>query len=361
VGILLQRSADGGPWEDVTVLPAGTTIYTDTDVLDDTSYAYRVQVLDSAGNDSDFTTTPASGRSLPALPQPPTLHSVTAVAADALTLAWSSPAGDVVTGYRIERSGSAGGRFEVVLQTGGGITLTHDTGLAPGTTYYYRVVALNDTGASNPSAVRSGTTRRLTLAAPQNVRATLLPDGRVEITWAAGPNAASTVLEYTEGGADEYLPLATTGASGPYSHYPGEPNTYAYRLKFVLGDAESAYTETGVVVIEERQLIYLPLVVARQCPIPSTPPTATCSANSRPWHPPIPPSPATWSSATRSTARATSSPSRSLTTSPPRRTSRPGPSPASSTAASKWGCASSSTWPRSWPMSTAPILTSRTG
>jgi hypothetical protein len=264
VGILLQRSADGGPWEDVTVLPAGTTIYTDTDVLDDTSYAYRVQVLDSAGNDSDFTTTAASGRSLPPLPQPPTLHSVTAVAADALALQWSSSAGDVVTGYRIERSGSAGGRFEVVLQTGGGITLTHDTGLTPGTTYYYRVVALNDTGASNPSAVRSGTTRRLTLAAPQNVRATLLADGRVEITWAAGPNVASTALEYTEGGADEYLPLATIGPAGPYSHYPGEPNTYAYRLKFVLGDAESAYTETGVVVIEEGQLIYLPLIVARR-------------------------------------------------------------------------------------------------
>jgi hypothetical protein len=72
------------------------------------------------------------------------------------------------------------------------------------------------------------------------------------------------VLEYTEGGADEYLPLATTGASGPYSHYPGEPNTYAYRLKFVQRDAESDYAETGVVVIEERQLIYLPLVVARR-------------------------------------------------------------------------------------------------
>ncbi|MBM4461678.1 MAG: fibronectin type III domain-containing protein, partial [Chloroflexi bacterium] len=153
MGILLQRSADGGPCEDVTVLPTGTAIYTDTDVLEDASYAYRVQALDSAGNDSDCTTTAVSGRSLPALPQPPTLHSVTAVAADALALQWSSPAGDVVTSYRLERSGSAGGRFDVVLQTGGGITLTHDTGLAPGATYYYRVAALNDTGASTPSAV----------------------------------------------------------------------------------------------------------------------------------------------------------------------------------------------------------------
>ncbi len=262
-GILLQRSADGGPWEDVAVLPPGTTVYTDTAVLEDAGYAYRVQVLDSAGNDSDFTATPAGGRSLPPLPRPPTLHSVTAVAADTLALAWSSPAGDVVTGYRIERSTSAGGPFQVALQTGGGITLAHDAGLAPGTTYYYRVVALNGTGASGPSAVRSGTTRRLTLPAPQNVAATLLADGRVEITWTAGPAGVSTAIEFTEGGVDGYGPLATVGAAGPYRHTPGEPNTYAYRLKFVQDDAESGYAETGVVIIRggERRRIYLPLLL----------------------------------------------------------------------------------------------------
>lgn len=263
VGILLQRSADGGPWEDVAVLPAGTSVYTDTGVLENTSYAYRVQVLDSAGNDSDYTATAASGRSLPPLPPPPTLQGVTAVSADTLALEWSSPAGDVVTEYRIERSGSAGGPFEVALQTGGGITTTHDTGLAPGTTYYYRVVAINGTGASGPSAVRSGTTRRLALPAPQNVAATLLADGRVEINWTAGPVGAATAIEFTEGGVDGYRPLAMVGAAGPYRHAPGEPNTYVYRLKFVQGDAESEYTETGVVVIgvRERAHLYLPLVL----------------------------------------------------------------------------------------------------
>lgn len=258
VGILLQRSADGGPWEDVATLPPGTTVFTDTGVLENESYAYRVQVLDSAGNDSDFTNTPGSSHSLPPLPQTPTLQSVTAAAADALTLTWSSPAADVVTGYRIERSDSAGGPFATALEASGGVTQTLDVELTARTTYFYRVIALNDTGESNPSAIGSGTTRQQTLAAPQNVIATLL-DGWVQFSWDAGPAGAATAIEVSEPGVQGYQHLATAEAAGPYSSYPGEIGVYAYRLKFVLGNAESAYTDAGTVSIAGEQL-YLPLI-----------------------------------------------------------------------------------------------------
>ncbi len=260
VGILLQRSADGGPWEDVATLPPGTTVFTDTGVLENDNYAYRVQVLDAAGNDSDFTNTPGSSHSLPPLPQTPTLQGVTAVSAEALSLQWSSPAAAVVTGYRIERSNSAGGPFAAVLEASGGVTQTPDTGLAAGATYFYRVIAFNDTGESNPSSVGSGTTRQQTLAAPQNVIATLLADGAVQVSWDAGPAGAATVIAVSEPGAEGYQHLAMVGAAGPYNSYPGETGVYAYRLKFVLGNAESAYTDAGTVFVEEAQRIQLPLI-----------------------------------------------------------------------------------------------------
>src|SRR5262249_3806618 len=54
-GYLLQRSADGGPWQDIAELPAGTTEYLDTGITADKSYAYRIQSIDPTGNASDFT------------------------------------------------------------------------------------------------------------------------------------------------------------------------------------------------------------------------------------------------------------------------------------------------------------------
>jgi hypothetical protein len=262
-GVLLQRRTASSQWEDVAVLPPGTTAFTDTNVLENTIYAYRVQVLDSEGNDSGFTTTMTDMRSLPPLPTAPTLLSATAMAADALRIEWSSPASDLVSAYRVERSLSATGPFTEVLQTGGGVTTTIDTGLTPGTTYFYRVVAINGTGESAPSNVLSGTTRQRSLPAPQNATATLLSDGRIQISWTGGPVGASTVIEYSIGAMADYKLLTTTDAVGPYAHYPGEPNIYVYRLKFVKGDTESAYAETGAILIEAKQAEYLPLILAQ--------------------------------------------------------------------------------------------------
>jgi hypothetical protein len=260
LGILLQRRTGDGDWEDVAILSPEATTYYDTDVLEDTAYAYRVQVLGSEGNDSDFTTTLVDVVSLPGVPGAPKLTAVTVEGSDALGLEWSPPEGDVVGEYRIGRSLSTWGPFTTTLQTGGGVTATIDTGLAPGQTYYYRVIAVNGTGESRPSSVLAGTTRRRTLSAPENATATLLDGGRIQIDWSSGPDGATTEIEYIEGPMDDFQPLATAGPAGPYSAFVGEPTSYVYRLKFVLGDSESDYAETPVVVVEQAWRLYLPLI-----------------------------------------------------------------------------------------------------
>ena len=70
-GILVQRSFLGGPWQDLAVLPLGATQYNDLTVQPGTDYSYRLQVLDSTGNDSDFPTLPTCTASPTCLrPQP---------------------------------------------------------------------------------------------------------------------------------------------------------------------------------------------------------------------------------------------------------------------------------------------------
>jgi hypothetical protein len=116
-------------------------------------------------------------------------------------------------------------------------------------------------GESSPSAVVSGTTRSQSLAAPEHVTATLLEDHQVHLTWTPGPGGASTVVEVSQGTLLDFEPLTTTDNDGPYGYYPGQADLYTYRLKFVLGDAESAYVESTQITTIVTYEVYLPLVL----------------------------------------------------------------------------------------------------
>jgi hypothetical protein len=246
-GYLLQRSSDNTNWEDLAVVPPGSTpdatlVFSDTNVTPGVSYFYRVQSLGANGNDSDWTSSLNEVNTPPALPQPPVLDNVTTTSADSLQLAWHSPAGDEVNSYMIERSLSASGPFTPTAFTTGETKVFTDTGLTADTTYYYRLNAFNDAGESViPSNVMSAKTRQISLPTPQNVHAALLSDGRVQISWDPGPAGVSTVVEVNPQGFSGFQFLGTTSATGPFTYDPGEPENFGYRIKFVQGDAESAY------------------------------------------------------------------------------------------------------------------------
>jgi hypothetical protein len=74
------------------------------------------------------------------------------VASGQVTLNWDSSAG--ATNYKVERATSPNGPFTVIASNATGTSFV-DTGLTDGTTYYYRVTALNGTGQSAPSAAIS--------------------------------------------------------------------------------------------------------------------------------------------------------------------------------------------------------------
>jgi hypothetical protein len=235
-------------------------VYTDTNVAADTAYAYRAQNLMSDGHNSDFQTG-ETVQSLPGLPAAPVLDAVQAQSANALHVRWTPAAGDVVDEFRVERAEAAGGPFSPIMTAGGEVTGALDSGLAPVETRYYRVVALNEGGESPPSDVLDGTTRSQLLAAPQNLQATLLEDGWIELSWDAGPAGATTEIEMLTFGLEAYVPLDATGAAGPYLYLPVEANAYDFRVKFVQGNDESPYAETDTsVVVQGNWHTFLPLI-----------------------------------------------------------------------------------------------------
>jgi chitodextrinase len=262
VAVLLQRSEDGGPWEDRILLPPEITSFRDTDIEPNTSYAYRAQNLMSDGSNSDFTPAQDVVQSYPDLPGAPTLDPVQVDGAQTLSLSWSPTVGSVVEHYVVERALSGGGPFTELITLNGDTFSHQDTGLTPNTTYYYQVRAANASGTSGPSNIENGTTHGQTLPAPENFQATLVGTTEIHLTWDAGPAGADAVIEMNAFGEVGYTHLDIVGApDGTYTLNIGEPGAYSFRIKYVQDNNESPYAySTTTMVITDTRLLYLPVM-----------------------------------------------------------------------------------------------------
>jgi hypothetical protein len=97
----------------------------------------------------------------PTVPQSPTSLTASTVSSSQINLSWSAPAnngGSPVTGYKIERSSNGGSTWSLLSNTGSTPTTYSDTGLTAGTTFTYRVSAINSVGTSSTSNTVSATT-----------------------------------------------------------------------------------------------------------------------------------------------------------------------------------------------------------
>ena len=155
--VILRRvrvNNEGGEFSEL-VADTGTAAatYTDNTVAASTTYTYRIKAINGAGT---------SERSrwrhidIPAAPVPdkPTGLSATATH-DSVTLTWNDPGDDSITGYvilRRNRDDDPKGHFdELVADTGTADTTYTDDTVAAGTTYTYRIKAINEHGASERS------------------------------------------------------------------------------------------------------------------------------------------------------------------------------------------------------------------
>lgn len=148
----IVRSNVGGSWATVDDYSVGGSAYSNTALT-----------VDSGGN--VYT---AGGvlmpnytwvvRSQPAAPTNLTATSDVTFPSSQIDLAWNNAAGGDETGFEVYRS-TDGINFAAVASVGSSVTTYSDSGLSPGTKYYYYVVTLlNATGMSGASNTASATT-----------------------------------------------------------------------------------------------------------------------------------------------------------------------------------------------------------
>jgi hypothetical protein len=127
--------------------------YTNTGLTNGTTYYYRVVAFNNSGNSgpsNEASATPAAS----SVPSTPT--GLTASAGNGqVTLNWNASTGAMF--YNVYRGTTPGGQSTTPVASNVLSPSYTNTGLTNGTTYYYRVVAFNNSGNSGPSNEASAT------------------------------------------------------------------------------------------------------------------------------------------------------------------------------------------------------------
>lgn len=154
---VIERSPDGANnWALLATTTVDATTYSDTDLVCQTPYYYRVQAHNANGG-SDYAL--GSGVTLPcnAPPAAPSGLSATAASDTQIDLSWTDNSADEA-GFEIERSPDGTSGWEQIALVNANVTAYQDVELTCSTLYYYRVRAFNGAGISEHSNILEITT-----------------------------------------------------------------------------------------------------------------------------------------------------------------------------------------------------------
>lgn len=194
--------------------------------------------------DLAFTTAaaPASG-----VPAAPTGLSAAAASPTAVALAWTDVA-TTESGYEVERATAAAGPFAQIAVKAANATTHSDLTVTPGVPYWYRVRAVNVTGASAYSNTATATLSAPP-AAPTGLTATAVSSARVDLAWTdvAGNETAYEVERATAGSGGPFVQIAVKAANvATHSDGGVAPSTaYWYRVRATNASGASAYSNTA--------------------------------------------------------------------------------------------------------------------
>jgi fibronectin type 3 domain-containing protein len=213
----------------------GVTSYMDDNVINGTTYDYVILASNSGG------VSPASARvRATAIPAPPAPRSLEGSASlGRVLLTWGTVAG--ATAYVVRRATSPDGPFAEIIRTKD--TTYTDTSVANGTTYYYRLCAVNGAGESAETA--SLQARPLEQPAPPVGLTVFAGERQISLTWQPSPGATSYAVKRSTTPAGPFMTAATVEGTSHVDRDVDFRNTYFYTVSAINAAGRSGPSEVA--------------------------------------------------------------------------------------------------------------------
>ncbi|MFZ2414884.1 MAG: fibronectin type III domain-containing protein, partial [Minisyncoccia bacterium] len=231
-----------------------TTSYDIVNLQPYTVYYWRVRAYSSSAGNSLWSSTRSFGTlTSPSVPQSP--NGVPSGSANTLT--WTAPAsngGSAITGYKIYW-GTVSGTLSNTISVGNVLTYNH-TGLSNGTTYYYKIAAINLIGEGTKTSEFSSTPELI--SPPTAGSLTITPSTATHvpgtITTMSAPFTSTVTItgcEYTLNGGTNWYASTLSGSIPNYtctqSNITGftDGSSYSLNMRATNGAGTTAATATA--------------------------------------------------------------------------------------------------------------------
>ena len=198
------------------------TSYTNTGAKAGTTYYYRVKACNDAGLSPYSNIVSGQAKSVTPKPAAPVVKIGNSASSGKPQLTWNAVSG--ATSYKVYRATSQNGTYSLL----GTVTATSytNTGAKAGTTYYYKVKAVNSAGESAYSNVVSGRATVTTLTMGHSATS-----GKPQLTWKAVSGAASYRVYRATAKNGAYTVINTTKALTYTNVGAALGTTYYYKVE----------------------------------------------------------------------------------------------------------------------------------
>ena len=242
---IINRSdqSSSGLWVQVGEVGANSQSFMNNGTQSSKTYYYQVCAVNSGGQNcalSNKVTTPSN----PPLPPGKLVVSINGTSA---SLSWEDAAANE-TGYEIERK-EGNGSFTRIYTSGSfsGTGTFNDTKLNNGTTYCYRVRAVNSDGVSTYSNEACGTTPEATPNAPSNLVASTPNARQVNLSWNNNSGNQTKIEIHRSENNDSFVEVGSIGGSSTtYTDQNLTPNKkYYYKVRALNNGGSSAFSNVA--------------------------------------------------------------------------------------------------------------------
>ena len=209
------------------------TSYINTGAKDGVTYYYKVTAVNDSGESAYSNIVSGQSKSVTPKPSAPVVKIGHSATSGKPMLTWNAV--DGAASYKVYRATAKNGAYSVINTTNA-LTYTN-TGAALGTTYYYKVEALNASGKSlGFSDVVEGKVAPVLAVGYSSV------SGKPQLTWKAVPGATEYQVYRSTQQNSGYTKINTTTATSYVNTGAKAGTTYYYRIVAVKGTAVSDFS-----------------------------------------------------------------------------------------------------------------------